>query len=451
MRELGLPAYRFSIAWARILPSGRGHVNRAGLDFYNRLVDALLEAHIEPYVTLYHWDLPQSLQDEGGWPERKVVGAFAEFAEVVSRTLGDRVRNWITLNEPFVSAFVGYQWGRHAPGHKDLHEALAASHHLMLSHALALPVIRENSPGSRVGITLNLSPQVAASPSAEDRAQATWQDGFLNRWFLDPLAGRGYPKDIVAGHGDAMAFVHPGDLEKIASPIDFLGVNFYSRGIARSDKISEDENAPRTVFPDAEQTEMGWEVHPASFYDLLVRLHKDYAFPAIYITENGAAYPDQVGPDGTVDDAARLSYIRRHLEAVQEVDGCRESGQGVFRLVPLRQLRMVVWLHQTLWDCLRRLSDPEAHSEGERTLVSRGDNRRSLERRRARARSRGPPRPPGMRARFGDVGHGTPTPAIHGGKRLAPAGLVKPSSFAEFVRCESGICSGTLSGRLEQD
>jgi len=334
MKELGLKAYRLSIAWPRILPAGRGPINQAGIDFYGRLVDAVLEAGIEPYVTLYHWDLPQPLQEEGGWPERMVVDAFVEYAATVSRSLGDRVRNWITLNEPFVSAFVGYQWGRHAPGHRDLHEALAASHHLMLSHALALPVIRQNSPGASVGITLNLSPQVAASPSAEDQAQALWQDGHVNRWFLDPLAGRGYPEDMVTGHGDALAFVRPGDLERIASPIDFLGVNYYSRGIARSTRVSEEQNAPRTVLPHAEYTDMGWEVCPEGLYDLLLRLHVDYAFPALYITENGAAFPDQVGADGEVDDPARLSYIRRHLGMVHKsiAEGIPVKGYFVWSL-----------------------------------------------------------------------------------------------------------------------
>ena len=316
MKELGLKAYRLSIAWPRILPSGRGPINQAGIDFYSRLVDALLEAGIDPYVTLYHWDLPQSLEDEGGWPKRMIVDAFVEYAGSVSRALGDRVRNWITLNEPFVSAFIGYHEGRHAPGRRNLPEALAASHHLMLSHGMAVPVIRENSPDGRVGITLNLSPQVAASQSTADHDQAVWQDGYVNRWFLDPLAGRGYPQDMVAGFGDAMAFAHPGDAERIAAPIDFLGVNYYSRGIARSTRVSEEENAPHTVLPSAEQTDMGWEVYPEGLYDLLERLHVDYAFPAIHITENGAAFPDQVGPDGKVDDPARLGYIRRHLEMV---------------------------------------------------------------------------------------------------------------------------------------
>jgi beta-glucosidase len=316
IRILGLKAYRFSVAWPRVLPSGYGNINEAGLDFYSKMVDRLLKLEIEPYITLYHWDLPQKLQDEGGWPSRAIVDAFVEYADLTSRALGDRVKNWITLNEPWVSAFVGYRDGRHAPGHTNLHEALAASHHLLLAHGLAVPVIRRNCPGANVGITLNLSPQVPASPSVADRAAATWVDGSLNRWFLDPLVGRGYPQDMVNDFDDEMAFVQATDLDAISVPVDFLGVNYYTRNIARSEKISEVENAPRTVFRGDEITEMDWEVYPEGLYKILGRLYFDYDFPAIYITENGAAFNDQVSADGEVDDPARLSYLKRHLEQV---------------------------------------------------------------------------------------------------------------------------------------
>ena len=318
MKELGLKAYRFSVAWPRLLPEGRGKLNQAGIDFYDHLVDALLEAKIEPYLTLYHWDLPQSLQDEGGWPARIMADAFVEYADVVSRTLGDRVKNWITLNEPWVSAFVGYRYGRHAPGHTDVSEAIAASHHLLLAHGQAVPVIRNNCPDAKVGIVLNLTPQVPASPSVADKKEATWMDGYINRWFLDPLVGRGYPQDMVSGFGNAMEFVKPGDLEIISTPVDFLGVNYYMRNIARAGNVSEIDNAPRTVFRGDEITEMDWEVYPEGIYNVLDRLHLDYSFPAIYITENGAAYKDDISSDGRVDDPARLSYIKRHLEMVKK-------------------------------------------------------------------------------------------------------------------------------------
>jgi beta-glucosidase len=327
MKEIGLQAYRFSIAWPRLLPEGRGSVNQPGLDFYDQLVDGLLEAGIEPFVTLYHWDLPQVLQDQGGWPTRSTAEAFVEYADLASRTLGDRVTYWMTLNEPYVSAFVGYLEGRHAPGHSDLDEALAAAHHLLLAHGWAVPVIRRNSPDAQVGIVLNLSGQTPASPSAADRAAAWQQDGVVNRWFLDPLSARGYPVDIVQHHGRPMDFVQAGDPEAIAAPLDFLGVNYYARGVVRSSVVREAENAPRTVFPNPERTEMGWEVYPEGLYELLGRVHFDYRFPSLYVTENGAAYPDQIGPDGQVDDPSRVAYLKNHF-----TEAARASAAGV----PLR-------------------------------------------------------------------------------------------------------------------
>jgi beta-glucosidase len=327
MKEIGLQAYRFSIAWPRLLPEGQGSVNQPGLDFYDQLVDGLLETGIEPCVTLYHWDLPQALQDQGGWPVRSTAEAFVEYADLASRTLGDRVTYWMTLNELFVSAIVGYLEGRHAPGHSDLDEALAAAHHLLLAHGWAIPVIRRNSPDAQVGIVLNLSGQTPASPSAADRAAAWQGDGILNRWFLDPLSARGYPADIVQHYGRPMDFVQAGDLEVIAAPLDFLGVNYYARHVVRSTEIPEAENAPRTVFPNPERTEMGWEVYPEGLYELLGRLHFDYRFPALYVTENGAAYPDQIGPDGEVHDPSRVAYLKAHFT---------EAARAIAAGVPLR-------------------------------------------------------------------------------------------------------------------
>lgn len=316
IKSMGLNAYRFSVAWPRIFPAGRGEVNQAGIDFYSRLVDALLEAEIEPWVTLYHWDLPQALQEEGGWAARRVVDAFAEYTDIVTRALGDRVKNWITFNEPWVSAFVGYQDGYHAPGLTDQNAAVAAAHHLLLSHGRAVPVIRANSQDAYVGITLNLTPQVPASPSIPDRRLATWIDGYINRYFLDPLVGRGYPADIAAVYGKSMDVVEPGDLDEIAVPIDFLGVNYYTRNITRDDSV--EANLPVTIQPGDEITEMDWEVYPQGLYNILGRLHFDYGFPAIYITENGAAFVDNISPDGQVDDQQRLSYIKRHLEMIHK-------------------------------------------------------------------------------------------------------------------------------------
>ena len=330
MKQMGLQAYRFSIAWPRILPNGRGQVNQAGLDFYNRLVDALLRVNIEPFVTLYHWDLPQRLQDEGGWPARAVTSAFAEFADIVSRSMGDRVKKWMTLNEPHTSAFAGYLEGQHAPGHTDLHEALAASHHLLLAHGEAVPIIRRNSPNAKVGIALDFRTQTPASPSAADRASAWYEGGVINRWFFDPVSGRGYPEDMCRAYGNEMNFVQKGDLDKIAAPLDFIGLNYYFRNIARSSLIKESENAPRTVPPDEEVTEMGWGVCPEGMYEMLGQIHFGYGFPEYYITENGAAFHDEVGPDGQVEDPARISYIRRHLERIREAIAIGIPVRGYF-------------------------------------------------------------------------------------------------------------------------
>jgi len=324
---IGLDAYRFSVSWPRILPIGRGPVNHRGLDFYQRLVDSLLEAGITPFLTLYHWDLPQVLQDEGGWTARSTAESFLEFTQVMTETLGDRVKYWMTLNEPWVSAVIGYDWGIHAPGHRDKQEMLAASHHLLLAHGWAVPIIRENVPGASIGFVKATGPQVPASNSEADKAAARIADGLFNRWYLDPIAGRGYPEDIVKLYGGSLDFVRPGDMLTMAAPIDFLGVNYYQRGIIRSDKVNEIDNEPRLITPNPELTAMGWEVYPEGLHDILVRLHRDYPFPEYYVTENGAAYDDKVAPNGAVDDPKRLEYLKNHfLSAAQAI----ESG------VPLR-------------------------------------------------------------------------------------------------------------------
>jgi len=330
MKELGFHAYRFSIGWPRLLPEGRGRANQPGLDFYDRLVDGLLEAGIEPFVTLYHWDLPQALQDEGGWTARTTAEAFVEYADLASRTLGDRVKQWITLNEPFVSAVLGHQIGIHAPGHTSLDETLAAAHHLLLAHGWAVPVIRRNCPQGQVGIVLNLGPNVPASSSPADRAAAWHEDGFGNRWYLDPISGRGYPADVVQAKGRPMDFVRPGDMDAIAVPLDFLGINYYNRHIVRSGEVTEEENEPQTVFPNPNPTEMGWEVYPEGLYEILARVHFVYDFPAIYVTENGAAYPDQIGPDGEVDDPLRVEYIESHLAAAARAIAAGVPLRGYF-------------------------------------------------------------------------------------------------------------------------
>lgn len=328
--QMGLQAYRFSISWPRLLPNGRGALNQPGLDFYSRLVDELLTLGVEPYVTLYHWDLPQALHDQGGWPDRGIVDAFVEYADLATRKLGDRVNHWITFNEPYVAAVLGYLLGIHAPGHKDVDEMLSAAHHMLLAHARAIPVIKTNLPASQSGIVLNLSGQVPASNSFADRAAAWRQDGILNRWYLNPLAGRGYPQDIVQHYGRLMDFIHAGDLEEIAVPTDFLGINYYTRGVVRSKDIPEAENAVRTVFLNPDPTEMGWEVYPQGLYEILGRVHFDYGFPQLYVTENGAAYLDTVDQVGQVDDPFRIAYFKGHLKSVSRAIAAGVPVKGYF-------------------------------------------------------------------------------------------------------------------------
>jgi beta-glucosidase len=246
---------------------------------------------------------------------RSTAEAFVEYASLASRHLGDRVPLWATLNEPWVAAWQGNLTGEHAPGQRDLDKMLAASHHLLLAHGLAVPVIRRNSPNAQVGIVLNYSPHVPASPSPADR-KATWlDDGQTNRWYLDPLAGRGYPPDVVVHFDRSLDFVKPGDLGAIAAPVDFLGVNYYTRSIVRDKAVPESENWPRTVFANEERTEMGWEVYPPGLLEVLARIHLDYYFPAFYITENGAAFEDTVSAEGRVHDERRIVYLQNHLVA----------------------------------------------------------------------------------------------------------------------------------------
>lgn len=324
MKSLNMKAYRFSTAWPRILPAGRGPVNHKGLDFYSRLVNGLLEANITPFVTLYHWDLPQALQDEGGWTVRSTAEAFAEYADVLSRHLGDRVKNWITHNEPWCASFLSHQIGEHAPGWQDWPAAIKAAHHILLSHGLAVPLIRQNSPAAEVGITLNFSWVEAASNGSADINAARWFDGHFNRWFTEPLYGRQYPADIVATFENhfpnGLDFIRPGDLDTIATPTDFLGVNYYTRAVMRD--TSPTNTTPQTRFDDLPKTEMGWEVYPAGLYSLLNRLHFEYQPPKLYITENGCSYSD--GPttngDGNrhVPDGRRLAYLRDHFIAAHK-------------------------------------------------------------------------------------------------------------------------------------
>ena len=334
MKEIGLRAYRFSTAWPRILPQGRGKVNQAGLDFYSRLVDELLAADITPFVTLYHWDLPQALQEEGGWAARSTAEAFVEYTDAITRHLGDRVKNWMTHNEPAVDAILGHLWGNHAPGVKDVAQTVSSAHHLLLSHGWAVQTIRRNCPGAEAGIVLNAAHTVPASASKADHDERRIEDGIWVRWFLDPLYGRQYPADAVEYYRqeakkDVMGCVQPGDFEAIATPIDFVGLNYYLRRVVRAD-VPEEENLPVTLVEDGEHTEMGWEVYPDGLYNLLNRFYHEYQVPKLYITENGASYSNGPDADGRVRDVRRTQYLRDHFTSAKRVIDCGVPLAGYF-------------------------------------------------------------------------------------------------------------------------
>ena len=319
MKTLGYKAYRFSISWPRVLPEGTGKVNEPGLAFYDRLVDGLLAAGITPVVTLYHWDLPAALP--GAWLNRETAKAFVEYTDIVTRRLGDRVKLWTTLNEPFCASFISYLTGDHAPGEHNLAHALQAGHILQLAHGMAVPVIRENVPGARISLVVNPTLTTPATSSAADRNANRFHDGLCNRWLMDAQYGKGYPADMRADftrlgawqeHPD---YVHPGDMEIIAAPTDLLGVNYYSRSVIAADPVHPDqpELGHMVISDGAEVTDFNWEIYPQGFYDLLDWVNRTYSPKSMFIAENGASYND--GPDagGRVRDERRIAYMRSHL------------------------------------------------------------------------------------------------------------------------------------------
>jgi beta-glucosidase len=343
MAQLGVNSYRMSVAWPRVQPEGSGEYNQSGIDFYRRLLDSLVEHGIAPVVTLYHWDLPQALQDLGGWTSRDTSKRFADYAYEVVSALGERVRLWITLNEPWVSSHLGYGEGEHAPGTADLSSAIRASHHLLLGHGLAAKAVRSvMSPPSSLGITLNLAPTRPASNSDADAEAALRVDGYANRWFLGPLFKGTYPKDLAdlfhPVTGDS--HVHAGDLETIATPIDFLGVNYYfCHTVADSHGAPQPGTAPfgpavlRAVGrpdPAVPVTGRGWPVQPDGLTEILVRLRHEYGPVPIYLTENGAAFHDYVDPDGAVKDPERVDYLESHLKAAHAAISAGVDLRGYF-------------------------------------------------------------------------------------------------------------------------
>ena len=306
---LGVDAYRFSVSWPRVQPAGGGAWNAKGLDFYERLVDGLLQRGIKPYLTLNHWDLPDALQAGGGWASRDTVYRFVEYALGVNARLGDRIAAITTHNEPWVVATLGHETGHFAPGVKSRATAMQVAHHLLLSHGLALQALRFEGCAARLGIVLNLAPVQPATDSETDRIAARLEDGKLLRWYMDPLFKGAYPPDMLAHLGADSPQIAPGDLDDIGTPMDFLGINYYSRNVVSAAGPWDVRSSGRPV------TDMGWEVYPEGLTELLLRLHRDYPVPPLYVTENGGAFVD-ILTDGRVADAERGRYIEQHIAAV---------------------------------------------------------------------------------------------------------------------------------------
>jgi beta-glucosidase len=319
LRDLGVGAYRFSISWPRVLPAGRGAANAKGLDFYDRLVDGLLKRGIEPFPTLFHYDLPLALHEKGGWPNRDTASAFGEYAKILAERLGDRVNWWITLNEPMVVAMVGHLMGKHAPGWKNPRAMTRTAHTLLLAHGEAVRAIRSAAKRrTRIGIALNLSPVYPARDRETDRRAAAAFDEVSNRMYLDPILRGAYPPDLWKRFGPFAPSVKDGDMARIAEPIDFLGVNYYDRVVVSGSRLIPFLGG-RIIRPkDGEFSEM-WEIYPPGLGRLLERIWQDYHPPVILVTENGMPGREIPASDGKVHDPARISYLHRHLAVLQDV------------------------------------------------------------------------------------------------------------------------------------
>jgi len=312
MKDLGLSAYRFSISWPRVLPRGHTELNPLGLRFYHNLVDALLRARVEPWICLYHWDLPQELQDDGGWANPTIVHTFSTYAQLIAREFRDKVQHWLILNEPSVIAALGHLQGIHAPGIKDLAAYLKVSHNLLLAQGAAIQALRQINPAFKIGSVLNLAPVHPLSGSPEDQAAADRLDQAWNRWYLDPLLKGDYPplaRQVINPSAADMAMIH--------QPLEFLGLNYYQRLL-----VTHDSNEPlfslRLVPKTSFLTEMGWEIYPIGLHELLVRLKTDYGNPIVYITENGAACDDIVSHQGVIQDDDRITYLHSHILAAYQ-------------------------------------------------------------------------------------------------------------------------------------
>ena len=373
MNELGVGAYRFSIAWPRVLPGGFGLASRAGLSYYDRLVDVLLAAGITPFPTLYHWDLPQVLQDRGGWAERETALRFADYAALVASLLGDRVTDWATINEPRCAAWIGNLEGRHAPGLSDIDVAVPVSYHLLLGHGLAAQAVRAGVPDARVGIVNVLHTCEPATDRPEDIEATARYDGHVNRWWLDPIHGRGFPEDMRCVYRAPLP-ERPGDLAAIATPLDWEGVNYYSPAVIADDPdgaIPYARDLPRRGVP---QTMLRWEIRPVGLEQVLVRLASEYGARQVYVTENGfrlgrRGHPGRPGTrprPGALPGAASGRMRPRR--------GARRPAGGIFRLVAAGQLRMGLRVRRAVRPGVRGLSDAAADDEGQRPAL-RGDHR----------------------------------------------------------------------------
>jgi beta-glucosidase len=342
MRAMNLNSYRFSISWPRIQPTGSGPVNPKGMDYYSRLVDALLEARIRPLVTLYHWDLPQALEHAGGWPNRDTAFHFADYVELVVQALGDRVSDWLLFNEPAAFIYHGYMEGIHAPGHQSVIDFLRASHTVNLAQGTAFRVLKATRPSARVGTAFSMSWCEPASNSEEDKLAAERAHAITNLWFLEPALNGRYP-EALAFFPETIMGIRSGDLDKMRAPLDFIGINLYYRTIASAPSAMERlSHAQQWLFPvkmtggqRGPQTDMGWEVWPQALYDMVTRINRDFNHPQIEITESGCAYNDAPGPNGIIFDARRIEYHRQYLQALAQAiaDGADVRGYHAWTLL----------------------------------------------------------------------------------------------------------------------
>ena len=331
LQACGVPHYRFSLAWPRVQPDGKGAWNEAGWAFYQRLLDGLQARGIRAHLTLYHWDLPQALQDEGGWAVRSTAEYFAAYAAEAGRRFGHQLASIATLNEPWVVATLGHESGIFAPGIQQRACAMQVSHHLLLGHALALQALRAQGLQTPLGIVLNQAPVHAASSSAADQAKARLEDGLLVRWYMDPLFKGSYPADVLAHLGQDAPRCTQAELELIRAPLDFLGINYYTRSVvSASQQASTDSSGQRSGTAETrEETAMGWEVYPQGLHELLLRLGREWQIPPLLVTENGAAYDDHL-QQGRVHDSARCRYLQRHLQALQQAIADGADVRGYF-------------------------------------------------------------------------------------------------------------------------